>query len=185
MKLLGIRILLLTNASGGLRHGLHSGDILMIRDHVSLSDMTGRSALWGPNDERWGPRFPAIHNIYDKELRGLIRQASEKLGLGSRLSEGIYCYSPGPSYNTAVEVRFMRDCLRTDVVGMSTAYEAVTAVHCGLRVACLSLVTEVCLADENDEESVSHEAVLAASQASADHMKSLVSLFIQSTNESA
>lgn len=177
MKLMGVRLLMLTNASGGLNPRLKVGDIVLLKDHISVADMMGISSLRGPNDERWGPRFPSINRIYDLELRKLFLQTAQEHGLGSIISEGIYCYQGGPSYETVTEVRFMRDALKGDVVGMSTAYEALTASHCGMKVIGFSLVSDLCIMEYDCEQDTDHESVIAEVEKRVPDVKRLIEQF--------
>jgi len=132
---LGARVVVLTNASGGVREGLAAGDWMVITDHLNLS---GKNPLEGPNDPRVGPRFPDLSRAYDPQLRTLLLSAAE--GAGVTLHEGVYAMMAGPSYETPAEIRVLRT-LGADAVGMSTVPEVIAAVHMGARVACLSCVT--------------------------------------------
>jgi len=132
---LGARVVVLTNASGGVREGLAAGDWMVITDHLNLS---GKNPLEGPNDPRVGPRFPDLSRAYDPQLRTLLLRAAE--GAGVPLHEGVYAMMAGPSYETPAEIRMLRT-LGADAVGMSTVPEVIAAVHMGACVACLSCVT--------------------------------------------
>jgi len=132
---LGARVVVLTNASGGVREGLRAGDWMVITDQLNLS---GKNPLEGPNDARVGPRFPDLSQAYDPGLRGLLLRAADAAGLP--LQEGVYAMMSGPSYETPAEIRMLRT-LGADAVGMSTVPEVIAAVHMGARVACLSCVT--------------------------------------------
>jgi purine-nucleoside phosphorylase len=132
---LGARVVVLTNASGGVREGLAAGDWMVITDHLNLS---GKNPLEGPNDARLGPRFPDLSQAYDPGLRALLLQAADAAGVP--LHEGVYAMMSGPSYETPAEIRMLRT-LGADAVGMSTVPEVIAAVHMGARVACLSCIT--------------------------------------------
>jgi purine-nucleoside phosphorylase len=132
---LGARVVVLTNAAGGVREGLRGGDWLVVTDHLNLS---GKNPLEGPNDDRLGPRFPDLSAAYDPRLLDLLLRAGEAAGV--RLHEGVYAMMAGPSYETPAEIRMLRR-LGADAVGMSTVPEAIAAVHMGARVACLSCIT--------------------------------------------
>ena len=132
---LGARVVVLTNASGGVREGLAAGDWMVITDHLNLS---GRNPLEGPNDARLGPRFPDLSQAYDPGLRALLVRAAAAAAVP--LQEGVYAMMSGPSYETPAEIRMLRT-LGADAVGMSTVPEVIAAVHMGARVACLSCVT--------------------------------------------
>ncbi|HVP60051.1 MAG TPA: purine-nucleoside phosphorylase [Myxococcaceae bacterium] len=132
---LGARVVVLTNASGGLRQGLAAGDWMVVTDHLNLS---GKNPLEGPNDARLGPRFPDLSHAYDPGLRALLLRAADAAGVV--LQEGVYAMMSGPSYETPAEIRMLQ-LLGADAVGMSTVPEVIAAVHMGARVACLSCIT--------------------------------------------
>jgi purine-nucleoside phosphorylase len=134
---LGARSLLLTNAAGGIGRELRPGDLMVIRDHVNLM---GINPLRGANDERLGPRFPDMSNVYDPQFQDLIGAAQKEIGLAAR--KGVYLALSGPSYETPAEIR-MLTTLGADAVGMSTVPEAICARHMGLRVAGISCVTNL------------------------------------------
>lgn len=133
--LLGARVLLLTNSSGGLREELRAGHLVLLRDHLNLM---GMNPLHGRMPAEWGPQFPDMGSAYDPRLRELFRSRAEALELDVR--EGVYAGMAGPSYETPAEVRMLGG-LGADVVGMSTVPEVIAAHHMGLRCACLSVVS--------------------------------------------
>ncbi|HTU27575.1 MAG TPA: purine-nucleoside phosphorylase [Pirellulales bacterium] len=141
MKALGIELLILTNAGGGLNPQFANGDIMVIEDHINLM---GANPLIGINDERLGPRFPDMSCPYDPELikRGLelARQADIVA------HRGVFVAVMGPNLETRAEYRFLR-LIGADVVGMSTVPEVIVAVHAGLKVMAFSIVTDMCLPD--------------------------------------
>jgi purine-nucleoside phosphorylase len=150
----GCRVVVLTNACGGLRPGMHVGDPVLISDHLNL---TWRTPLVGP-------RFVDLSEVYSKRLRALVQ------GLDDTIAEGVYAMFPGPQYETPAEVR-MAGVLGADLVGMSTVLEAIAARAEGCEVLGLSLVTNLAagLGDALD-----HEEVLAAGRAAADRMGALL-----------
>ncbi len=154
--LMGVRTVVLTNASGGIAHGLEAGDIVLISDHIN---MLGDNPLRGPNLEELGPRFPDMTYAYDPELRKIARQVAQEIGLG--VKEGVYLATLGPSYETPAEIRAFR-ALGADLVGMSTVPEAIAARHAGLKVLGISLVTN--LAAGVLPTPLSHEEVLETSR---------------------
>ncbi len=134
---LGVGVLVLTNASGGLNPHFSSGDLMLIKDHVNL---TGENPLVGPNEDRWGPRFPDMSTVYDRPLAERVQRAAERRGIA--LQRGVYAGLKGPSLETPAEVRFLR-IIGADAVGFSTVQEAIAAVHAGMRVVGLSTITNV------------------------------------------
>ncbi len=137
MKMLGVDNLIVTNAAGSLSPDFRPGDLMLIRDHVKL---VTDSPLRGANIDEFGPRFSDMSDPYSKEIRDLARQCSASLGL--ELKEGVYCYMPGPSYETASEVR-MLGMLGGHAVGMSTVPEVITAAHAGMKVLGISCITNM------------------------------------------
>lgn len=178
MKLLGIKLLIVTNAAGGINPNFKPGDIMMIKDHINIPGFSGNNPLNGPNDSKWGTRFPPMNKAYDAEYRKTMRSTVSELGMSSFFREGIYCMFGGPCYETVAEIKFIR-AMNADVVGMSTIHEVITAVHCGLRVLGLSLVTNKCVDDENSTTEVNHAEVVAVGQQRAVDMEKLVARFVQ------
>ena len=168
---LGVEILILTNAAGGINPTFRVGDLMLIEDHIGLMAMTGGNPLWGPNDDALGPRFPAMNRAYDLELRRMaVRVASE---LGILLRRGVYCGLGGPSFETPAEVRFLR-MIGADAVGMSTVPEVIVARHAGMRVLGFSGITNVAAADLDSAEEANHEEVLAAGQVIVPRLMALI-----------
>lgn len=132
---LGIEILFLTNASGGINPDFHPGDLVTITDHINLS---GRNPLVGPNIAELGPRFPDMSNAYDKELRDVLHAVGKSHHVD--LKNGVYCSVLGPTYETPAEIRMLR-VIGADLVGMSTVPEVIAANHLGLKVAGVACIT--------------------------------------------
>lgn len=153
MALIGTPWLLLSNAAGGLNPAFQVGDLMVIRDHVNLM---GQNPLRGPHIEALGPRFPDMTRAYDPAGRQAFRQAAEALGIA--LQEGVYLGVLGPSYETPAEIRAFR-ALGSDAVGMSTVPEVIAAHHAGMRVAGVSVITN--LAAGISTAILSHEEVKA------------------------
>ncbi|MCS7172467.1 MAG: purine-nucleoside phosphorylase [Armatimonadetes bacterium] len=149
---LGCRLLLVTNAAGGLNREWRAGDLMVISDHINLQ---GTNPLLGPNDERLGPRFPDMSRAYDPELVAL----AERCALLERipLRKGVYVAVLGPSYETPAELRMLR-LLGADAVGMSTVPEVIAARHLGMRVLGISAITD--MATGEVVQPVTHEEVL-------------------------
>lgn len=141
MKKLGVEILIISNAAGGLNPLFTPGDVMVISDHINL---TGQNPLIGPNLESFGPRFPDMTAVYDREL---IRLA-EKVAMDSKihLQKGVYAGVIGPSLETPAETRFLR-MIGADAVGMSTIPEVIVGAHCGLRILGLSAISNINLPD--------------------------------------
>jgi purine-nucleoside phosphorylase len=137
MIALGAKIIVLTNAAGGIRKDLDPGDLMLIEDHLNL---TGQSPLTGPNDDALGPRFPALSDAYDLALRGVAQSVAKAQRF--KLRSGVYAGLLGPAYETPAEVRMLRG-LGADAVGMSTVLETIAARHMGARVLGISCVTNV------------------------------------------
>ena len=148
---LGIEILFLTNASGGINKDFHPGDLVIINDHINLS---GRNPLVGPNIAELGPRFPDMGNAYDKELREMLASVAKDHHVD--LKTGVYCSVLGPTYETPAEIRMLR-ILGADLVGMSTVPEVIAANHLGLKVAGVACVTNYAAGIK--EEKLSHADV--------------------------
>lgn len=137
MQELGVKVLILTNAAGGLNPEFNAGDIMIINDHINL---TGANPLIGPNEDSWGIRFPDMINAYDKRLSVLAEKAGKHAGI--HLRKGTYVGLKGPSLETPAEVRFLRT-IGADAVAFSTIQEVITAVHAGVKVLGLSTITNV------------------------------------------
>ena len=137
LALLGAKSLVLTNAAGGLNNAFSQGALVVISDHLNL---LGANPLRGPNDERFGPRFPDMTEVYDHEYQEVAIREGHEIGLDLR--RGVYAALPGPSYETPAEIRMLR-LLGADAVGMSTVPEAIVARHMGLRVLGVSCITNM------------------------------------------
>lgn len=136
MKLMGAKVLFLTNAAGGVNYDYHAGDFMLISDQICMAP----SPLIGENVDELGPRFPDMSNIYDRDLREVVRNAAKDLGIP--LQEGVYIQLTGPNYESPAEIRMVRT-LGADAVGMSTACEAIAANHCGLKTVGISCISNL------------------------------------------
>lgn len=132
-----VRAAILTNAAGGINLGFGQGSLVVLRDHL---DLQGENPLAGPNDERFGPRFPDMTDAYYKPYRALALEEARRLGIV--VHEGVYAAMPGPSYETPAEIRYLRT-IGADLVGMSTVPEVIAARHMGMRILGISCVTNM------------------------------------------
>ena len=172
LKNCGCHSLIMTNAVGSLRENVGPGSVVAITDHIN---MMFSNPLVGPNDEAYGPRFLALDNAYDSNLRQVLRQIADKDQIP--LSDGIYLGVIGPSFETPAEINAYR-ILGADVVGMSTIPETIIARHCGLKVLALSIVTN--FAAGMEQESLSHDITLAGAKLAHEKVtKLLLSFFAQ------
>ncbi len=137
LGLLGVKTLILTNAAGGVNTSFAQGALMVIDDHLNL---TGDNPLVGPNDDRFGPRFPDMTEIYSSRLRGMADRAGKAIDLP--LPHGVYAGLLGPSYETPAEIRYLRT-IGADAVGMSTVPEAIVARHMGMDVLGISCITNM------------------------------------------
>jgi purine-nucleoside phosphorylase len=164
---LGARIVILTNAAGGIDPDFAAGDLMIIRDHINLM---GAHPLRGENDERLGPRFPDMSRLYDPDLVTLGLDTLASLGLGRK--SGVYAGVSGPSYETRAEVKMLA-ALGADAVGMSTVPEAIAAHHMGARVAGVSCITNAACGVGGLAE-LSHQEVTATADRVRETFKSLL-----------
>lgn len=167
---LGIRALVLTNASGGIRAGLRPGDLLVITDHLNLS---GSNPLTGPNDDAVGPRFPDLSQAYAPRLRSALHACAAQLGIP--LHEGVYAMMSGPAYETPAEIRMLLS-LGADCVGMSTVPEVIAAAHQGVPVVAVSCIANP--AAGLGTAAVSHQDVQAAVGGAAATLGRLLTAFV-------
>jgi purine-nucleoside phosphorylase len=182
LRALGVQLLIVTNAAGGLNSQFRVGDLMLISDHINLLGMTGQNPLHGPNDPELGPRFPDMTHAYDPELRRIAWRVARERNLPAR--EGVYAMLSGPSFETPAEIRFLR-LIGGDSVGMSTAHEVVVARHAGMRVLGVSTISNVAAADPEDRPDllgradappavVTHEEVLQAGALIAPRLSALI-----------
>lgn len=171
MSLLGAKILFLTNAAGGINEGFQAGDLMMIRDHVSLFVP---NPLIGPNPDCLGTRFPDMSQVYDSALSELIRDVAKENGIP--LQEGVYVQLTGPSYESPAEIRALRT-LGADAVGMSTVVEAIVANHLGMRICGISCISN--LAAGMSGKALNHAEVQETADAAAERFTKLVRESIQ------
>jgi purine-nucleoside phosphorylase len=153
---MGIRAVILTNAAGGVSLKYKQGALVIITDHINLQ---GQNPLIGPNDERFGPRFPDMTQAYWKPYREVAQQAASRLG--KTVYQGVYAALTGPSYETPAEIRYLRT-IGADLVGMSTTSEVIASRHMGMKVLAISCVTN--MAAGILDQVLNHEEVLATTE---------------------
>jgi len=175
MQALGAHTLVVSNACGGMNPLMNAGDIMVVTDHINLM---GDNPLIGPNDESLGPRFPDMSQPYD---RGLIRLAEDvALAEGLKIQKGVFVAVAGPNLETAAEYRFLRG-IGADVVGMSLIPENLVAVHGGMRVVALAVITDRCLPDAL--EAVDIPRILAVAAEAAPRLDRLVTRLVARLDE--
>jgi len=166
IRALGVKLLIVTNAAGGINKTYNPGELMLISDHINL---LGGNPLVGPNSVDLGERFPDMSEAYSRELRDLAREVAKEEQL--ELNEGVYCAMSGPSYETPAEIRFL-DRIGADAVGMSTVPEVIVANHGKMQVLGISCITN--MAAGVKEEKLNHEEVMAAGNAAVDRFTSLI-----------
>ena len=171
MAKLGVKILLLTNAAGGVNKDYRPGDLMLITDHINYS---GSNPLIGIHEEEFGVRFPDVTDLYSAGLRLKIKLAAVEAGIVLR--QGVYMMFSGPSYETPAEIRMAR-ILGADAVGMSTVPEAIVAAQCGIKVLGVSCITN--LAAGVSPNKLSHQEVMETAAAVHDKFHSLVDLILK------
>ncbi len=166
LKSLGCQTLIMTNAVGSLHKNVELGQLVLISDHINFHPM---NPLAGPNDEEFGPRFFAMDEAYDQNIRHILQETAKKLSIP--LTEGIYISILGPNFETPAEIRAFR-LLGADVVGMSTVPEVIVARHCNLKVAVISVVTN--LAAGLNDEPITHEGTVHFAAKASDNLGQLL-----------
>lgn len=156
MKMLGVQTLLISNAAGGVGNGFKVGDLMIINDHISFFT---ENPLIGKNEEALGTRFPDMSEPYNKTLMVTAKQIAAQLGY--EVKEGVYCGVTGPTFETRSEYRLIK-AVGGDAVGMSTVQEVIVAVHAGIKVFAMSVITDIGIREE--ENAITHEEVLAAAK---------------------
>jgi purine-nucleoside phosphorylase len=158
-KAMGVGTMIVTNAAGGIHRSVQVADLMLMTDHISLAGLAGHNPLMGPNDDRLGPRFPAVTGAYDAELQRHALDAAREANVD--LKQGVYVCVSGPMFETPAELRFLR-LIGADAVGMSTAHEVVVARHAGIRVLGFSGITNVARLSADEGEPPSHAEVMEA-----------------------
>jgi purine-nucleoside phosphorylase len=166
LRALGAKTLLVSNACGGMHPLWAPGDLMLIADHINL---LGDNPLVGPNDDALGPRFPDMSAPYDAGLRSIAREVARQAGI--TLREGVYAAVPGPNLETRAEYRMLRT-MGADAVGMSTVPEVIVAVHAGMRVLGVSIITDQCLPDALEPATL--DRILAVANAAEPNLTTLL-----------
>ncbi|XP_050508945.1 purine nucleoside phosphorylase-like [Diabrotica virgifera virgifera] len=174
MKLLGCSHLIVTNAAGGINPNYRIGHIMLLKDHVNFLGLGGNNPLRGPNEERFGTRFPPVNKSYDKDLRDEAMKIAKDLGIEEIVHQGVYACVGGPNYETVAELRLMQTC-GIDAVGMSTIHEVIVAKHCDLTVFAFSLITNEAILEWDSDKVPNHLEVLEASK----RMESVLQEFVK------
>jgi len=167
MQELGVKTLILTNAAGGLNPGFNTGDIMIVSDHINL---TGSNPLVGPNEDRWGLRFPDMAGAYDQELALIAENTGKNAGID--MQKGVYAGLKGPSLETPAEIRFLR-AIGADAVGFSTVQEVIAAVHAGMRLLGLSTITNV--HDPDAPVPATVEEIISVAKEAAPKLETIIS----------
>lgn len=179
-KTLGCKVMIVTNASGGMRTDFNVGDVAILSDHIGFPTLVGNGPLIGVNDPELGDRFPAMSNAYDLALQQLALRSAQALGLSEVIrTNATYCNVSGPQYESPAECRMLR-MLGADCVGMSTVAEVIAANHCKMRILALSLITnKVVLPGEVNPKHATHTEVLETTAARSKDVQKLVELVLQ------
>lgn len=169
-KLIGIKTMVVTNAAGSLKKDIKPGTLMLITDHLNMS---GFNPLIGANDERYGPRFPNMNNVYCAEYQKKAERIAENNDI--ELNKGVYCMVSGPAFETPAEVKLYA-ILGADANGMSTVPETMSAVYCGIKVLGISAITNYCTGVEGGYPT--HDETLKNAAKTAEDMTKLVKSFI-------
>jgi len=188
MRCLDVRLVVVTNAAGGLKESYNVGDVAIIRDHIALPLLCGKNPLVGINDDELGPRFPPTSNLYDVTLQNIVLDVAKQMNFDQYLhTNGTYAFVSGPQYESKSECAMLR-MLGADAVGMSTVPEILAAHHSGMAVLCLSLITnKVVYYDEEEGEKkvehANHAEVLTAVKGRGEQMVKLVGEVVKKCGE--
>lgn len=166
MKMMGAKVLFLTNASGGINPAFHAGSLMLIQDHISLF---APNPLIGPNIEELGTRFPDMSHVYDEDLQGIIKETAKENDI--KLFEGVYAQLTGPSFESPAEIQMLYK-MGASAVGMSTVVEAIAANHMGMKICGVSCVSN--LAAGMNSAPLTHEEVQEAANAVAPKFEKLL-----------
>ncbi len=177
LQVLGVSVLILTAATGGIATHLRPGNLMLLSDHLNL---IGANPLRGPNDDRLGPRFPDMSEVYSRRLRTIALEEGKAIGLD--LAQGVYACLSGPSYETPAEIKMLRT-LGADVVGMSTVPEAIVARHAGIEVLAIALVSNAAAGVSGTP--ITHQEVLEAGRTAGPALTQLIERVVARISRSA
>lgn len=174
MKMLGVQTLLLSNAAGGTNTSFKVGDMMIIKDHISLFTI---NPLIGKNEDEIGIRFPDMSEPYNQQLINTAKAIAKDLGYN--VKEGVYCGVTGPSFETRSEYKLIK-AVGGDAVGMSTVQEVIAAVHAGMKIFAMSIITDIGIRE--DDNIITHEEVLAAANEAEPKMTAIFKEMINAIN---
>ncbi|BAB05251.1 purine-nucleoside phosphorylase [Halalkalibacterium halodurans] len=174
MKEIGVELIVVTNACGGMNKNFAPGDLMIITDHLN---MTGDNPLIGPNVEEWGPRFPDMSHAYTPELVEFVEETANRLDI--KVQKGVYAGITGPTYMTGAELIMLRN-LGGDVIGMSTVPEVIVARHAGMKVIGISCITDMAIGEEI--AGITHEEVVAVANKTKPKFIKLVKEIVANVN---
>lgn len=178
MKMLGVKLLVVTAAAGGINRDFSIGDIMVINDHISFPCMAGFNPLVGPVDERFGTRFTAVSDAYDLKLIDHMHAAAKDLGITNLMRTGNYTQVSGPNYESRGEINFLR-IVGADAVGMSTVPEVLVAVGCGIKVVGLAMITNIAVLPGDDKPPANHQEVIDVVKLRTKDVQNLVKHFLR------
>jgi purine-nucleoside phosphorylase len=173
-----VKLVIITNAAGGLNPNYSVGDVIAISDSIALPQMCGMNSLMGPNDAELGPRFPPISNAYNEDLRNIAQKAATALKFDFFRPEGTYCFVTGPMYESKAECKLLRQ-IGGDAVGMSTIPEVTAAHHSGMKVLGLSLITNKVVMPGDTAPPANHEEVIEAVDKRSKQLQTFVKKIVE------
>ena len=182
MKLVGITHLIATNTAGGINPAYKIGDIMLMKDHINIMGFGGNNPLYGPNDERFGPRFPVINKAYDSKLIKVAKDLGNDMDMQDFMHEGIYICLGGPNFESVAELK-MLEFWGVDAVGMSTIHEIVTARYCDITCFSFSVITNICNKDYDSLDDLIPEKLDDNASLRQDAVEALVQKMVKFIHE--
>lgn len=177
MKMMGVETLLTTAAAGAVNQSYKLGDFMILRDHLPLAMWACNGPLTGPNDDKFGPRFPPMSNAYSSKLIKMAQKTFKDLGQADKVQLGCYICGPGPQYETIAELRFYQT-VGGDMAGMSIAAEVIVARHCDMECFGVAMATNVCSLEYDSNIIANHAEVIEVANARAKDMETFVTEFV-------